>query len=601
MSDDASIARTTPDSGSAYRRFALGFLSLLSVVAVTLVILLGIQNLLVDMYRFERATLLTGLEFANEYCAVSPDKVTEPLSEDWDKWPADMRPTPSLLAARDAWYDADDAFLNIKHYHTIDHVFAPLSMGPNPIFEYIPPKTPRPELWKGEAADFEGGTLEMDAAFLAIDALDVISSTNTYLLLEHFDEFGSAEDILTRLSVTGNCVWTLSRSRQPDILTLIGHLFLAASDIWDLGPLGRYSWFDSQLYFDSWRGNFILTFTNTTVEDPDNPDGMSILIPIAPGTEFIAIAVKVALVGWAAVVAALGMLFVWIILRPFRVLGRASMEAGSILRADDDVPGRLTNLASSLPPRWPGVGDYRNLLQEFSSLLEEREFWLGSMLHHVKNDLQAIILGLSQIRDVPDDLERVFPDIDKATGCLQSKLNNVATYQWTQFGAPEKAELIDLGSLVETIVDDIVDAGGNAAIAAYDDVYVVARKEALESALQNLFWNAHHHGGVVEVGIEFRQETKTVEIEIDDDGPGIPEEEMEEVFKPYRKVGERSEWTRTGFVGAGLGLSIARRVITDHGGDISLENRRSADGGIEGLRVRVALPLNGPVTAETGG
>ena len=219
------------------------------------------------------------------------------------------------------------------------------------------------------------------------------------------------------------------------------------------------------------------------------------------------------------------------------------------------MPAKLTSLANGLPPRSLAVGDYRGLLLEFSSLLEEREVWLGTMLHHIKNDLQAVILGLNQLRDTPGDLERVLPDVDKATGRLQSKLNNVATYQWTQFGAPEQAGLIDLGSLVETIVDDIVDAGGDAAFAADDDVYVVARKEALESALQNLVWNAHHHGGAVEVGIRIGEEAKTVEITIDDDGPGIPENAMEDVFKPYRKVGRtepvdqnRLRGSRAGFV-----------------------------------------------------
>ena len=316
MSDDASMARTTRSFPSAYRPFLLGILSLLSVVAVTLVILLGIQNLLVDMYRFERAPLLTGLEAANEYCAVTPDTVTEPLSKDWDKWPPEWRPTPALLAARDAWYDARDAFLNIDYRGNIEPAFASLSTDSRPIAEYIPPKEPRPEFWEGEAADFEGGTLELDAYFMALDAFDAIRSANTYLLIEHFDDFGTAEDLLTRLSITGNCEWTLSRSRQPDLFTMMGYLVLAASDIWNLGPLGYYGWLDSQLYFDSWRGNFILSISNTTVEDPDITNGISILVPIAPGTEFVVSAVKITLLVWAAMVAALGMLFVWILLRP---------------------------------------------------------------------------------------------------------------------------------------------------------------------------------------------------------------------------------------------------------------------------------------------
>ena len=85
---------------------------------------------------------------------------------------------------------------------------------------------------------------------------------------------------------------------------------------------------------------------------------------------------------------------------------------------------------------------------------------------------------------------------------------------------------------------------------------------------------------------------KKVEVIIDDDGPGIADEEIEEMFEPYRQ-GEKSAYeSNRSFRGAGLGLTIAKHIVSEHGGEIALSNRRTDDGRIAGLRVRVVLPLS---------
>lgn len=316
-------------------------------------------------------------------------------------------------------------------------------------------------------------------------------------------------------------------------------------------------------------------------------------MPVHAGYPALLNAIGMILGGWVVGMAVLGMAVVWWVFRPLRVLGRASMAAGNIVREQENVPAKLQELSDTLS-KWPiAVGEYKGLLQDLSALLHEREVWLDEMLHDLKNEFQTVVLGLGDVRNFPGNLNRALPDMEKATGRIRDMLNNVAIYQWTQFGKPEEAGLIDLGSLVETIIDDIADAGGDAVSAGHEEITVVARREALQKALQNLFWNAHHHGGAIAVWLGVHEELEAVEILIDDDGPGIPDDQMEELFKPYRR-GNPDKRSSGGFVGAGLGLTIARRVVSDHGGEISIENRRSEDGGIEGLRVRVVLPLKGP-------
>ena len=520
-----------------------------------------------------------------------------------------MQPFSHFLAAgneADSVIDyAEFKYLNVAESREIRQSSIAPALGSSPLVIYISPREWDRSSRQEKIGDPTNAAMGTPAS-AASRAVEIVRTVYKDPEFAAFRVFESAATVLEELSASGNCSWTLHETEGPDTISMIYHLISAAIETGNPGLLGKAMSFarndrkSTYRHLDSRSGNYILSFENKAVWSLKLTEGMSILIPKSSGSDFLQNVVGLFLLGWTACMAGIGMVLVWALLRPARVLGRASLEAGEIVRADDDVPRKLENLAERLPEGTLAIREYRSLLQGLASLQEEREFWLGEMLHYVKNDLNSVILGLSEAQGGPGDLGRVLPDMDKATGRIRDMLNNVASYQWTQFGKPEEAGPIDLGSLLETIVDDIIDAGGDAACTGHEEIRVLARKEALQSALQNLIWNAHHHGGALAVTVGTMEEREAVEIVIDDDGPGIPEDEMAIVFKPYRK-GNRDKRASGGFVGAGLGLSIARRVISDHGGEISLENRRAAAGGIEGLRVRVALPLNGPVTAETGG
>ena len=99
-------------------------------------------------------------------------------------------------------------------------------------------------------------------------------------------------------------------------------------------------------------------------------------------------------------------------------------------------------------------------------------------------------------------------------------------------------------------------------------------------AFANLLGHAINYGERARLTVEDRPDA--IVVWIDDDGPGIPEELCEEVFKPFRRL-EASRSRETG--GTGLGLTVARTIIRAHGGDISLRNRTEG-----GLHVEVTLP-----------
>jgi signal transduction histidine kinase len=102
---------------------------------------------------------------------------------------------------------------------------------------------------------------------------------------------------------------------------------------------------------------------------------------------------------------------------------------------------------------------------------------------------------------------------------------------------------------------------------------------SLKRAFTNLIENAVKYGGSVRVKIE--RDARAVHVVIDDDGPGIPPEELDRVFTPFHRIA--AEPGETG--GAGLGLSIAQIIVNGHGGRIALENRSE-----DGLRAHVWLP-----------
>ncbi len=143
-------------------------------------------------------------------------------------------------------------------------------------------------------------------------------------------------------------------------------------------------------------------------------------------------------------------------------------------------------------------------------------------------------------------------------------------------GSAETAQTLDLVPFLRRLCED-----RGAVLLPSPDISVTAQPVALGRAIGNLIDNAIRYGGMAEVRVE--REPDSAVILVEDDGPGIPPERLDDMFEPFVR-GEESRSAETG--GVGLGLSIARNVIAAHGGTISLENRATG-----GLRARVRLPL----------
>jgi signal transduction histidine kinase len=148
----------------------------------------------------------------------------------------------------------------------------------------------------------------------------------------------------------------------------------------------------------------------------------------------------------------------------------------------------------------------------------------------------------------------------------------------------EPYAMLDLRTLLQRVSDDMVDAGYEVSLdAGAEAVPFNCRPAALRRALTNLIDNAARYGERARVSMVDTAED--VRLQIDDDGPGIPEDRHEDVFKPFKRL-EGSRSRETG--GTGLGLTLARTIVRAHGGEITLRNRSQG-----GLRVEITLP-HGP-------
>ncbi|MGH6876965.1 MAG: ATP-binding protein, partial [Rhizomicrobium sp.] len=118
-------------------------------------------------------------------------------------------------------------------------------------------------------------------------------------------------------------------------------------------------------------------------------------------------------------------------------------------------------------------------------------------------------------------------------------------------------------------------------VEAPSGIWLAVKRNALKRCATNLIDNALKHGNRVDVALA--QNSRFVEILVDDDGPGIPEERREEAFRPFHRLDEGRN-LQTG--GVGLGLAIARDIARAHGGELTLGASR-----LGGLRAAVRLPV----------
>ncbi|AHL33466.1 histidine kinase [Pseudomonas brassicacearum] len=222
------------------------------------------------------------------------------------------------------------------------------------------------------------------------------------------------------------------------------------------------------------------------------------------------------------------------------------------------------------------ISAFNAMQAQLKQFLQDRTQMLAAISHDLRAPLTRMRLRGEFIEDA-EQQSKLFRDVDE----MQAMVNSALEF-FRDDARLEHATAFDLAELLHTLVDDLKDAGTEVSFEGVHRVVYVGRPIGIKRALINLIDNAIKYGG--EPTVQLKASADQVEIRILDRGPGIAPEYHEQVFAPFFRL-EGSRNKNTG--GVGLGLSAARATVLEHGGTLSLRNRR--DGGLE---VKVSLPLN---------
>jgi|TARA_B100000749_G_scaffold114568_1_gene87616 two-component system osmolarity sensor histidine kinase EnvZ len=251
--------------------------------------------------------------------------------------------------------------------------------------------------------------------------------------------------------------------------------------------------------------------------------------------------------------------------RPIINLARASEKFG---RGEDIEEFRPSG---ALEIRQAGF-EFEKMRKRIIRHLNQRSEMLSGISHDLRTPLTRIKLQLSFIKD-KEISKKLSDDVEE----MEKMLN-----EYLQFASSRSAEItetFDLSELLKTTIMKYEKKEITTDISK--EVFLDGRKNLMQRCFSNLIDNAIKYSA--NVYISLRKLNNNILITIDDDGPGIPENERENVFKPFYKIDKSRGDSKSS---VGLGLSIASDTVKSHGGNIKLETSPT-----NGLRIKVILPF----------
>jgi two-component system osmolarity sensor histidine kinase EnvZ len=273
------------------------------------------------------------------------------------------------------------------------------------------------------------------------------------------------------------------------------------------------------------------------------------------------------MVGSSLALFAVAVLFMRAQVRPIRQLAGAAEDFGK---------GR-----DSAGFRIEGASEVRQAAAAFNQMrdrirrqIAQRTEMLAGVSHDLRTPLTRMKLALALLGDTPElaDLKADVAEMEKMLGGYLA---------FARGEGREPPVEIDLAEILRDVAAGAQREGADIRLAAGDGLTLTLRPDAMRRCLTNLIGNAQRHGK--SIWIAAARQDDGIEVTIDDDGPGIPADKREDVFRPFFRL-DTSRNPETG--GIGLGLTIARDVVRGHGGDLSL-----LDSPHGGLRARLWLPV----------
>lgn len=254
--------------------------------------------------------------------------------------------------------------------------------------------------------------------------------------------------------------------------------------------------------------------------------------------------------------------------KPLRNLARATAEFG---------PNSSSN---PVPPEGPAdiqrlIATFNDMRTRLLEMLGEKDRMLGAIGHDLRTPLASLRLRVENVED-DQERERMIATVDEMSRTLEDILSLARLGR-----SNEPASRVDLAALVEAVVEDLRDLGHDVVHEPASRLPACIRPVLVTRAIRNLIDNAVKYGGRARVRVLQREQDAVIEVE--DDGPGIPDHDINRVMDGFVRL-ETSRNRQTG--GTGLGLTIARSIVREEGGELRLENRPEG-----GLKASLRLPL----------
>ncbi|WP_035605192.1 ATP-binding protein [Haloferula sp. BvORR071] len=256
-------------------------------------------------------------------------------------------------------------------------------------------------------------------------------------------------------------------------------------------------------------------------------------------------------------------------------------RVGSPLRRLSDAAEKLGRGEETEPLPEEGADDIRRTAVAFNRMqsrlkryVEDRTGMMAAISHDLRTPITSLRLQAEFVED-PEARDKLVATLDEMKAITEASLAFAR-----EEATAEPTRTLDVHALLESLCEDLSLLGWDAKFIGEGPLPWRCRADALRRALRNVIENAVRYGHRARVSTALAEHH--LDIIVDDDGPGIAEADRDRVFTPFvRLEGSRNRGTG----GTGLGLTIARTILLNHGGDLSLTNR--PDGG---LRAILQLP-----------
>ena len=251
--------------------------------------------------------------------------------------------------------------------------------------------------------------------------------------------------------------------------------------------------------------------------------------------------------------------------RPLKALADAADELGRDIHRPplpEEGPEEVSRAARA----------FNTMQARLAGYIRDRTRVLAAMSHDLKTPVTRLRLRAELLED-PQVRAKFTKDLDEMEAMVGATLDFLRGQE-----SGEPVQPVDIMAMLESLQADMAEMGGKIRVEGAARAPFSGKPQALKRCLANLVENAVKYGKSARVVVE--DSDARLEIRVQDEGPGLPETELEKVFDPFYRL-EASRSRETG--GTGLGLTIARGVAEAHGGRVQLRNR--AEGGLEAILV----------------